>query len=396
MNRFIIELKNELEKNTIIQKLYNTDDNHKDFLNQLVCFQNFTVSDIYELYDAFKTNIIFLNNFAKENEYNKDLSTVNIKNIDAINNLIFEIRIIIEHEEIINIQSVSKEDLSILIPLQNMLVIYSATTLKEKPLDRLFNKIKENDLSLRNKKEDTYYRGESDFSYKLLPSLYRDYDVKKYGNKIDYNVLFNLYKDANLINKYDKIFSFKDINYSFCSFMQHSRAYSPYLDLTFNPYIALSFSTCVQNSINKYQNTDSSVYEFNFKKVTYDDDIDSENIMREHDVYLIDKKLRISSYIRGILLCKCKYSIFDVEVIICKKQLNDRMKYQRGSFLYINKCVIANGILMLPITMGDVVKYRIPAANKEKIYSDIIKEHNYYSCEKLMNPYDYFSNAPID
>ena len=171
MNRFIIELKNELEKNTIIQKLYNTDDNHKDFLNQLVCFQNFTVSDIYELYDAFKTNIIFLNNFAKENEYNKDLSTVNIKNIDAINNLIFEIRIIIEHEEIINIQSVSKEDLSILIPLQNMLVIYSATTLKEKPLDRLFNKIKENDLNLRNKKEDTYYRGESDFSYKLLPSL---------------------------------------------------------------------------------------------------------------------------------------------------------------------------------------------------------------------------------
>ena len=176
--------------------------------------------------------------------------------------------------------------------------------------------------------------------------------------------------------------------------MQHSRAYSPYLDLTFNPYIALSFSTCVQNSINRYQSIDSAIYEFNFNNVKYD--FNPDDIMRNHDVYLIDKKLRISSYVRGTLLCKCKYSIFDVEVIIFNQQLNDRMKYQKGSFLYINKCVIANGIMMLPITMGDVIKYRIPAINKEKIYSKIIKEYNYYSCEKLMNPYEYFSNAPID
>ena len=83
INKLIIQLKNELEKNTIIQKLYNIEDNQKDFLNQLVCFKNFTISDIYEVYDAFKTNIIFLDNFAKANDYNKNLHTITTKNINA-------------------------------------------------------------------------------------------------------------------------------------------------------------------------------------------------------------------------------------------------------------------------------------------------------------------------
>ena len=62
------------------------------------------------------------------------------------------------------------------------------------------------------------------------------------GKQITYKELFDIYNKRNLIGRYNDVFGYSRVDYQFCSFMQHSVSYSPYLDFSEDVKIALSFA----------------------------------------------------------------------------------------------------------------------------------------------------------
>lgn len=383
----MIALKTELEKNPIIKKVYNTEDNKKDFLNELLVFKSFSIKDYLEIYKALRTNVVFLKEYAIEDD-----SASN--NILAINEYIFDLANELD-DDIDEIAAFldKKDNRAMLISLQNMIVLYAATSIREKNINEFINTNSSELLSLEHRTDNRYYRGESDFSFKLLPSIYRGYNVKRHTNVFDYPVLFSLYREANLIEKYRTIFNYTEIDYDFCAYMQHSKAYSPFLDLTTEPYVGLSFATKSYGGLNNYMNSDAALYEFSFAKTQTINPSDS-NVLRKHYAYVVDSRLRVGSLVKNVLLCKCTYSIFSIDVYVFDEKVNDRMKYQKGSFLYINNAVIVNGIMLMPISMGKIIKYKISPKDKITIYNSIKKYKTHYDYEHLMNPYMFFDDAP--
>lgn len=65
------------------------------------------------------------------------------------------------------------------------------------------------------------------------------------------------------------------------------------------------------------------------------------------------------------------------------------MVFQRGAFLYLNKGIVINGKLLLPIGNKVIKKYRIDSLTRERIKKTIAEEPR-YSIEPLMDPYSYF------
>ncbi|MBQ0036394.1 MAG: hypothetical protein KBT35_05710 [Firmicutes bacterium] len=100
------------------------------------------------------------------------------------------------------------------------------------------------------------------------------------------------------------------------------------------------------------------------------------------DVIIIDKKLDASTLIRGKELYYCTYNDFKTSTFILKDKTNDRMKYQKGCFLYFQNAVIANNCLLLPANFGRIRKYTIPSSgktvNKKSIYEYILQNHDCY------------------
>ena len=380
-------LKTELEKNQTIKKVYNTEDNKKDFLNEILVFKSFTFDDYLDVFNALKENILFLKEYVVED----DSTSSNVLNI---NECIFDLANQFENtdEEARSFVD-NRENRALLIPLQNMVVLYAATSTREKSINDFLKADSSELMLLRNHNNNKYYRGESDYGYKLLPSIYRNYNSKKYGNIFDYSVLFRLYNETNLINKYSTVFDYHEIDYDFCAYMQHSKAYSPFLDLTIEPLVGLSFATKSYGNLNNYMNSDAALYEFYFA-TTQTVDSKSTNVLKKHYTYVVDSRLRISSVVKKVLLCKCTYSIFSIDVYVFDEKVNDRMKYQKGSFLYINNSVIVNGIMLMPISMGKITKYKIPPKEKNMIYNLIKTHKSHYDYEHLMNPYMLFDDAP--
>lgn len=194
-----------------------------------------------------------------------------------------------------------------------------------------------------------------------------------------------------MLQKYKLIFGDDNIDYEFCSFMQHAKSYSPLLDLTSNPCIALSFAVKSSNDLNNYMKIPSSLYEFSFSKLENIDEEDP-NLFWTHMTYISNQKLRLCSKINDKLLCMCTYKDFETHIYILNKKSNDRMKYQKGAFLYINRVVIINGIMLMPINMGKITKYKISPNQKNKINETIKKHYPFYDSNHLMNPYLFFED----
>ena len=238
------------------------------------------------------------------------------------------------------------------------------------------------------------YRGQSNFDYNLLPSIYRNL---KFNGIIDINKLQNIYSQNGMLSKYGNIFGDYRINYSFISFMQHATEYSPLLDFSKDKNIALVFATHSQGkNYNLYNNCDCSLYKLLLNKEKNVEDLGFGN----HNVQFYSTKLKYNSLIFGKPLLFCNISDFEIKYYTCLYPTNDRMKYQQGAFLYLERCVIVNGTVFLPFTQGLITKYRIYSdANKkmmtqktkQELYKEITQMYPYYDLEHLLNPYLYFS-----
>ena len=275
-----------------------------------------------------------------------------------------------------------------------LMLMFSVTATVTKDVDKLIGP----DLHLLHKEEDnTYYRGHSDEKFSLMPSIYRSFSYS--GKQFVFNIdtLYELYNRLGLIKKYKKAFGFRSVDQEFCSFMQHSTSFSPLLDLTKNHLVALSFATVCTDNYNDYLNKNAAIYKFVFKEDIKRNDLN----IKELNIYFLKNKFKFHSTFKGVSLAMLVPSSFNPSVFITEKATNDRMKYQKGSFLFFQSCVIVNNHILMPYAIGKIVKYRISSPNivntifdKSKIYNEIRKTQPAFDMEHLMDPYLFFSETP--
>lgn len=274
-----------------------------------------------------------------------------------------------------------------------MLVIFCVNC----QITRKISTLLDDDLEFKSKTdEDSIFRGHTNSNYKLIPSIYRNLSIEDRFGIVNISMLNSLYSKSNLSEKYKRVFGDSKIDYNFCAFAQHSKAYSPFLDFTEDYKVALSFATGTTGSVNEYIKKDAALYSLSFRSsIEVRNSIDLNAI----DIFINEKRISPMSIIRGKRLFLCKYEDFAVEAFILKDKTNDRMKYQKGCFLYFQRAVIINGNLLLPINFGRIKKYIIPASgktlNKMTVYEKIRENYQYYLMDYLMNPYRYFEEAPL-
>ena len=160
--------------------------------------------------------------------------------------------------------------------------------------------------------------------------------------------------------------------------MQHAGCKSPLLDITKNSKIAVSFAS------DKNRKHDGSLYVFSDIK-----EIDASENMKRLSIFAINKKLDYLTIIRRTRIIFCGLDKFDVEFKILTSQTNDRMKFQEGAFLYINKCIIVNKKLLLPISNKKIKKYRVTSTYKNKYQASAEPR---YQVRYLMDPYSYLKD----
>ena len=284
----------------------------------------------------------------------------------------------------------------LLLKTQVLLLMFAVSASITKDVSKLIDP--ENLNLLRPSSDEVFYRGQSDESYKLIPSLFREYDTSRYGQVMDYSTLYKLYAVPSLTTKYQEVFGgLLNIDDDFCAFMQHSCAYSPFLDLTRKHVVALSFATHNEGNLNTYFKKKSAVFEFRFKKDVLSEYTD----VSRTNVYFSNSKLSFFSVFQDSYLFYCVPQAFNPVVGILRNKTNDRMKYQDGAFLFFQQCVVVYGHILMPYAIGRIIKYtikpyrgksRIPLS-KATIYQKIVKDYRKYDYEHLMNPYLYFSEV---
>jgi len=111
------------------------------------------------------------------------------------------------------------------------------------------------------------------------------------------------------------------------------------------------------------------------------------------------KRINPSFEKNGKKLYYCTYKDFEIEAFVLKEKTNDRMKYQKGCFLYFQKAMIVNEVLLIPVNFGRISKYNIPSQgktlNKFSIYRVIKEKYEHYKYEYMMNPYKFFEDSPF-
>ena len=381
-----IQLLNEahdlLASNPDVIDIFRIEDD-KRTLKEFEMLEAFHSISWVQVVEAFEKTLNYLIEFLDEIDLSNLLS-------DSINKLIIALK---EKMPLIK-ERIDDIDLNIklLILKTNVLfLMFSVTSTISKKVDSLIS----NDLSLKSRRESgVYYRGHEDEKYKLIPSIMRNYDISKYGQKMDINVLTQLYDLPNLTDKYESVFHKRNVDDEFCAFMQHSAAFSPFLDLTRNHLVALTFATSNHGNINDYFGKNSAVYEFCFNKKHIQNSVSLSSTL----IIFIKNRLTFFSQYGTTYLFYCSPSLFNPKVCLIDNMSNDRMKYQDGAFLFFESCIVVNGHILMPFKIGKIVKYIIPPFNKANpylaknaIYQTIVDNYRLYDYDHLMNPYLYFS-----
>lgn len=290
-----------------------------------------------------------------------------------INDEIFDL-----HEEFLSfdIRNANDEQKELFLKTILLLNLYACCVVQQGNLDRLLSN---GELDTK-KSVNTMFRGEDNYSYSLMPSMYRDLKINEL-TVINFNELHSYYDSKKLISKYRLFCGNADVDYTFCSLMQHAGCKSPFLDVTSDIKVALSFA-CHTN-----QNTDGALYVFNAIQEN------KRNDMRNISVVITNRRFDLMTIIRRTPILFCDISKFDVSMTLLREQTNDRMIFQKGAFLYINRCIIVNNVLLLPITNKRIKKYRITKDMKnhfDTLFQQPENNRHYY--DYLLNPYEYLKS----
>jgi hypothetical protein len=137
---------------------------------------------------------------------------------------------------------------------------------------------------------------------------------------------------------------------------------------------------CLKKSVlTNYQNpqtiqSDSKQFSFDLLDVSYLSKINYDN----------------KSFL-GISNSELFFDDLKISIKIYDKETNDRMKYQQGVFLYLEKGTILGDIFLYPFLDQNAVlfKFIIPKEYKKEIINESYKNVK-YSYDMLMDPYHYF------
>lgn len=384
LSEYLADLNAQLKKHPDVKGIYKqTAETEWELWEQDL---NFNHKIFIDSWNAFSDNLRMLREIEFERQY-ENKPTLDVLNAafclldsDALSEM--RIKTLIERED----------QLLLIMDTASMLVIFCVNC----QITRRISALLDDDLVIKGKTSGKQiYRGVSNASYNLIPTIYRNISIDHGFGVVDSNKLKSLYFGSNLLPKYKDVFGSDEVDYAFCAFAQHSRQYSPLLDFTEDFRVALSFAAINSTSINDYERNDAALYSMSFDTIDSLEQIDFSDI----DVFVNEKKISMLSHIRGKPLFQCTYDDFRVEAFILTDKTNDRMKYQKGCFLYFKRAVIINGSLLLPINFGRIKKYIIPAKGKtltkRKIAERINSDYKYYLPQYLMNPYKYFEEAPL-
>lgn len=265
-----------------------------------------------------------------------------------------------------------------------------------------------------------YYRGQTNYEWELIPSLFRNYNFRNgdQGDYIDSNMILNIYDNEELVDKYDKTIGTSSrggkvslkttgITYNFLSYMQHSVSFSPMIDFTDKKEIASTFALGNKTDFNSFLKYDSAIFKLGITKEK-ENELENEKdinnfFQKEYNIKVLNGKLKLGT---RMMVAKNDYSTVEIDCTSIKciiKELkpeykvinlatNDRMKYQHGKFLVFYNCIIVNGRIFFNLNRDiSIEKIKISKKTKKRFYNYLVKEYDYYNMEYLMNPYLYFS-----
>ncbi len=278
-------------------------------------------------------------------------------------------------------------ELLILIDCHLALLMFASNVMVEltysQKQDQVFHKLFKDDESL-------YYRGHSDSDFKFSPSIYRNLKIK--DSTLNLHSLEEIYSNRGIVKKYCAIFS-KDefsIDYQFLAYIQHSCAYSPFLDFTSDEDVAKVFAT-YETNYNSYRFNDAALFAFHPYPTQKDHTL--EKCLSNYEVSYHEKRLTYKSKVYGKPVWSCVLTDFSPSYAFNDKQCNDRMKYQKGSFLFVYKCVIVNGRICMTYDSGFFMKMVIKRKNRNGMYNRIVSSRPYLEYRYLLDPYLYLSEC---
>lgn len=240
-----------------------------------------------------------------------------------------------------------------------------------------------------------WYRGQADCQWHLIPSMFRNLgNIFPKEKRIDMHEIEQIYTNNGMLKRWEQVFNSSEIDYRFLSYMQHSISYSPLLDFSSSFPTAVSFSLCNRSSINNFAYKDSSVFQI---EVSNDRLInpDVDNLPNNFFINYIPNKYTIGTSILGKPITS--YDDFlralTPEYVMIDTVNNDRMRYQNGRFIFFYNYLSLQGMVCTWLNKDlHVTKYRIRKEEKNKYCDQLREEYPYLMVDKMMNPYNYFSD----
>lgn len=249
-----------------------------------------------------------------------------------------------------------------------------------------------------------YYRGESAVSHSrlLIPTLFRDKNKlvdNSHVKIIDSSKIVEFYnKNEEYVNFYKKTFgNFDEENlYSFLAFSQHYYGVSPLLDLTKDPFVAMSFALKNREEYNE----NILFYTVEIKNIDdYTNDISVANKwLRDYSVVVFNEsnKPNIDALKYEIDRYKDYHnenkgrSVIDLTSPSAKLidiPMNDLVKFQHGVFLLLDDFILfGNGYLTKKIRDNFVVKKYI--INKDicpQLLKIQLKKQPFYNYDDIVD-----------
>lgn len=255
---------------------------------------------------------------------------------------------------------------------------------------------------LTNKR--SYYRGHSNKNWTLCPSMLRGLSSNVVLDNSFYEAL--IWADE-CKEKYDFLIKSEEDSqaYDLYSFLQHSRSYSPFVDFTKKPEIALSFALSNTSSGNDFRNIKCRVFKVDIdeKRLITNKSKADYFLINEFKLYVLDKnkiifgkeyylqtsknsvyRLCFKSFKQLIKQLTPEYKVIDIST-------NDRMKYQKGVFVCFYNCVCLGSRIFYELNKNlQLTTFDVGFMQKKKLIKEIYKRRR-YDPEHLMNPYLFFT-----
>jgi len=337
-------------------------------------FQEY-INQYYRYYNDYK-NIISNDFYAAINEYRNSSSKFNL-NQD------------IDFQLLINTDNMT---LHITIDIHIFFRLYKMKHYTEKQLNNI-----EDVISYDNKDGIVWYRGQTNTNWQLVPSFFRNAKNSFLWSWSE------IYKDYNskpskvsLINKLNEV----DIDtasypYKTAAFIQHSIGYSPLIDFTRSPEVAISFALSNGSSMVNYYGDDACVFvlELNGYKILSDlTEIDK--VMSSSKTQVFRKSELIINLLSNQMWLDLIIGKISSTIHLINRPTNDRMMFQKGTFiLYDNVIIIGDEVFMSYNKISSIgrhlTKYNIDVKSKEKLYEKLMIKYPQYHQRYLLDPYLY-------